>query len=80
MEQGPLSQRDEWKLFFPNWIVDHVVAPFPDEIGWLLFCLKWLVVGAFLAVLLKGWLSIPVGLVAMGLCGLVFTALFPEDE
>ncbi|TWU49455.1 hypothetical protein Poly59_40700 [Rubripirellula reticaptiva] len=36
-----MSARERWELVLPPWAVNWIVGPFPSEIGWLPFLLKW---------------------------------------
>jgi len=49
--ENPFSEREVWSLFLPKWVVEYVIAPYPDEVGWLPVILKCACIGAFLAVL-----------------------------
>jgi hypothetical protein len=54
--RDPLSTRDELKLCLPDWFVDWVLAPFPDEVGYPLVYAKWSVFTFLLLNLLTAWI------------------------
>jgi hypothetical protein len=72
-DQGPLSQRDCWYLIFPAWFVDYVLAPFPDESGWGVVILRWVLEGLTLAVAVVA--LVPYGLLLPLIVGLAWTLL-----
>ena len=45
MGKDPISDREYFRTIFPDWVVDFVLAPYPDEVGRPLVAAKWLGVG-----------------------------------
>ena len=65
--KDPISDRDAFYMFFPKWLVDYVIGPFPDEIGLPAFLFKWGTVGAFLAFMFPNPpVTVPLCLIALG--------------
>ena len=50
-DKEPVSRRDLCYLIFPRWVVDYLLAPFPDESGWGLVIFRWVLEGTTLAFL-----------------------------
>lgn len=50
-DKDPISKRDMCYLFFPRWVVDYLLAPFPDESGWGIVIFRWVLEGTTLALL-----------------------------
>jgi len=55
-DKDPFSYRTLYGVFLPKWIVDWVLAPFPDESGWVAVIAKWSCVGLVLHVIIDDWL------------------------
>lgn len=80
MDENPLSQRETFKAFFPAWLVDYVIAPFPDEVGWLAVGAKWFALGALSVVLLPGLPDeLAISAVVFGLLGILYASSLPKN-
>lgn len=63
-----------------RWSFDNVIGPFPDQVGWPLFIVKWISVGVLMARLTDvSWL-VPHGLTLVGLTCIAIAMHFPDDE
>jgi hypothetical protein len=77
MKGDRLSQREICRLAFPDWVVDCVLPPYPDEQGLAACVLKWLFVGCVLTFLVDEWLlpglgaSSAVFWIGAGVCGVI---------
>lgn len=80
MSENPFGDREIWKLFLPAFLVDYVIGPFPDEVGWPLVALKWCGLGFLAAQLFDAPLSLPFSLVLVGLVTLLTASGFPDNK
>jgi hypothetical protein len=60
------GDREIWKFFLPTFVVDFLIGPFPDEVGWPLVAAKWCGLGFVAAQLVDAPLSVPLSLVIVG--------------
>lgn len=80
MNANPFGDREVWKFFLPAFVVDYVIGPFPDEVGWPLVAAKWCGIGFLAAQLFDAPVTVPLSLVVVGVITAVMAGWPPRND